>query len=137
MKKILMGIIPLMIVINSAACAQKAQKTQKKEGTQGFDINIATNVLETYMGNLTSGDTESAKKFLSEKLTKKGINLYNTDLKTISYKTDEINEVGKSGMFRVKVVRGVSGKPTTVLDSYSIKVEMDKSDYKVTDINVT
>lgn len=126
-----------MLIINIAGCKQQKQSEEKKEGKENFDINIATNILETYMGYLKAGDTESAKKLLSEKVSKKGVNLYNTDLKIFGTKTDEINEVGRSGMFRVKVARAVSGKPISVLDNYSIKVELDKNDYKITDINVT
>lgn len=136
MKKILTAVISLMLVFNVVGCKQQTQKQQKKEEKEKFDINIATNILETYMGYLNTGDMESAKKLLSDKVTKKGVNSYNTDLKILGYKTDEVNEVGRSGMFRVKVARSVSGKPTALLDNYSIKVEMEKKDYKITEINV-
>jgi uncharacterized membrane protein YgcG len=137
LKKILRIIMAVFIMVNLTSC--KGEKTneegqESKESQESFDINIATNILNTYMGYMYSGDIERAKDLYSEKISEKGIEPYPTDLKILSYKTDEVNEVGRSGVFKVKVVRGAADKVISVLDNYNIKIELNDKEYKLTEI---
>jgi hypothetical protein len=125
------------MIFTSTACKPKDNKSETKASKENFDINIATNILNSYMGYIFNGDVERAKKLYSEKLTEKGIETYSTDLKILGYNTDEVNEVGRSGVFKVKVAKSVPGKTIAVLDSYSIKVELEENEYKITEINAS
>ncbi|WP_203527904.1 hypothetical protein [Clostridium thermarum] len=135
MKKVFTAVLSIIMVFTSTACQKKENKTEVKASKENFDINIATNILDSYMGYIYAGDLENAKKLYSEKLMEEGVVVYSTDLKILGYNTEEINEVGRSGVFKVKIARSVPEKTIAVLDSYSIKVELEEKDYKITEIN--
>lgn len=105
-----------------------------KSTDQKFDIKIASNILYTYLQYLYKGDIDSAEKLYGEPLSKKNEKLSDTDLKIFGYRVDEINEVGRNGVFTVKIVKSSPEKMVSELDKYTIKVELQKDKYKITDI---
>jgi hypothetical protein len=125
------------ISISLIACNRQKQKKEGEEATQKFDIKIATNILETYMGYITKENSEDAKKLYSKELLKKHKGSSKTDLKIFGYKLDETNEVGRSAVFKVRVAKSIQDKPAATLDIYNIKVEKEENDYKISEINST
>jgi uncharacterized membrane protein YgcG len=126
----------LCITITFSGCKkQQDQKQESNEAKQKFDIKVATNIIETYMGYLTKEDMESAKKLYSEDLLEKHKGVSKTELKVFGYKMDEINEVGKSALFKVRVTKAVPDKPAATLDIYNIKVIKKEDKYLIDEVN--
>lgn len=123
-----------IIMVNFTACKGAKSNGEAQESKESFDINIATNILNSYMGYMYNGDIERGKELYSKELFEKGIEPYPTDLKILGFKTDEVNEVGRSGVFKVKVVRGAPDRVVSILDNYNIKIELKEKEYKITEI---
>ncbi|NLZ48885.1 MAG: hypothetical protein GX895_08895 [Clostridiales bacterium] len=135
MKRIFMTIMAVIIMVNLTSCKGAKSNEQTQESKERFDINIATNILNSYMGYLYNGDVQRAKDLYSKELSEKGIEPYATDVKILGFKIDEVNEVGRSAVFKVKLVRGASNKVISVLDNYNIKIELKDNEYKITEIS--
>lgn len=130
------GVFLIVVILTAFVGCSKDddQKKESEEAKQKFDIKVATNILETYMGYLIKEDMESAKKLYSEELLEKHKGTSSTDLKVIGYKMDEVNEVGKSALFTVRVAKSVPDKPIATLDMYSIKIMKEENDYLISEI---
>lgn len=125
------------ISVSLMACNRKKQQKEGEEAARKFDIKIATNILETYMGYIAKEDLESAKKLYSEELLKKQKASPKTELKVFGYKLEETNEVGRSAVFKVRVAKAMQDKPAATLDIYNIKVEKEENNYKISEIDST
>ncbi|MDF2881177.1 MAG: hypothetical protein K0R54_1734 [Clostridiaceae bacterium] len=136
-KKIVRMVIIAAVLITSScfqiACsnANKQSNNQKKENK--FDIKTATNVADTYMKYLMKEDTENAKKLYSKELLQKSDTKIDTDLKIKGYNVIDVTEMGKSGLFKIRVTRVNLKKAYTCLDEYTIKVEKEENDYKISE----
>lgn len=108
---------------------------EQKPPESSFDIKIATNLIENYMMDLMKGDKETARSLYTDELQKSSAAQSNEELPVSTYKVDEINEVGKSGVFRVKIARNSYKEPFSELDEYTIKVIKQGEGYKISDIS--
>jgi hypothetical protein len=136
-KRVIGMLLIICISVSLMACNRQKQKKEGEEATRKFDIKIATNILETYMGYITKGDLESAKKLYSKELLKKQKSSPKAELKVFGFKLDETNEVGRSAVFKVRVSKAMQDKPAATLDIYNIKVEKEENDYKISEIDST
>ncbi|MDW8801655.1 hypothetical protein P8V03_10875 [Clostridium sp. A1-XYC3] len=131
--------IIIIIVIIFVSCAfvgcKSNKKEQAKESTETFDMKAATNVTETYMKYLMKGDIENSKKFYSKELLKSSAPEENKSLKIFGYNLSDTSEVGKSGVFKLRVSRSDVTKPFASLDEYSIKISKEDTDYKINETN--
>jgi hypothetical protein len=134
MKKILSCMIVIILGVSLISCKGKDDK-KKEETKDDFDIKIATNIMESYMQYLKKEDIENAKKLYSKELSEKQKEIVKSDLKIEGFKLDEINEVGRSGLFKVRVTRSTPNKSMSILDMYNIKVEKEENEYKINEIN--
>jgi hypothetical protein len=121
--------------VTLTACKKEEKKEETDEIKQNFDIKIATNIIDTYMNYLIKEDMESGKKLYSKELLKKQKAVYQTNLKVSGYKIDETNEVGKSALFKVRVVKGTPNLPSATLDIYNIKITKEEDEYLISEIN--
>lgn len=135
MKRILTLVIAAIIMVNFTGCKGQSSNEAAEKNRESFDINIATNILNAYMGYLKNEDIERGKELYSKELIEKGVEPYPTNLKIIGYKIDEVNEVGRSGIFKVKIVRGAPDKVISILDNYHIKIELVDNEYRITEIS--
>jgi hypothetical protein len=135
-KKIICCILTIFMITSIVACKKGKEKEEEaKSEKDSFDIKIATNIVETYMGYMVENDMESAKKLYSKELAKKNKATIETDLKIFGFKMDEVNEVGKSGVFKIRVTKATTDKPSATLDMYNIKIEKEENEYKIKEIN--
>ena len=111
-------------------------KKEEEENAKvnAFEIETATNVVESYMQFIMKGDYENGKKLYTKELTKKASNMPISDIKIKGYKVTETNEVGRSGIFKVRVTRTSMDKSLSCLDEYSIKIVKDGSEYKIDEV---
>jgi hypothetical protein len=116
------------------SCASK-KKEESKSTTESFDMKAATNVADTYMKYLMKEDTENSKRFYSKELSKSSISEENRSLKILGYDLSETNEIGKSGLFKMRVSRSDVTKPFASLDEYTLKIKKEDTDYKITETN--
>lgn len=133
------GVIILLVMITCGmllACGAN-KKEESKETSEAFDMKAATNVVDTYMKYLTKEDIENSKKFYSKDLLKNTTSEDNNNLKIFGYNVTDTSEVGKSGIFKMKVARADITKPFASLDEYSIKIVKEESDYKISETNNT
>lgn len=136
-KKIVRLIAIITVLITSScfqiACSNgnKTESNAKKEAK--FDIKTATNVADTYMKYLMKDDIENAKKLYSTQLLQKSDTKIDKDLKIKGYNISDVTEMGKSGLFKIKVTRLNLKKAYTSLDEYTVKIEMEGNDYKISE----
>lgn len=137
-KKNIRIIVMLFIICSFTIIGCNQKKTEEaKETNQNFDMKAASNVSDTYMKYLVKGDIENVKKFYSKDLLKGDIREENKNLKILGYSLFDTSEVGKSGIFKMRVSRADLNKPFTTLDEYSIKVKKENNDYKIDETNNT
>ncbi|WP_027625403.1 hypothetical protein [Clostridium lundense] len=136
-KKFLLYIISLLLVINFAACKTENKKqSEEKKTEKSFDIKAAENIINGYMNYLIKEDYENAARFYSKEIVKDAPNIKNQPLKIKGFNIQEINEIGKSGLFKVKVARMNTKEAYASLEEYTIKVIKEDTDYKINDVNV-
>jgi len=118
--------------VSFSGCMNK--KEEEKPTINDFEIKTATNVVQNYMDFIMRGDYENGKKLYSKALFKKSPNMPISDMNIRGYKVTETNEVGRSGVFKVRVARTSMVKALSCLDEYSIKIVKDGAEYKISDI---
>lgn len=133
-KILVLAISLLFVQFISVGCTSK-KKEESKGTTEGFDMKAASNVADTYMKYLMKEDTENSKKFYSKELSKGATGEENRNLKILGYDLSETNEIGKSGLFKMRVSRADKSKPFASLDEYSLKIKKEGSDYKISETN--
>ena len=101
MKKFLSCLLILFCIVNITGCSNKEEETKTK--INNFEIKSATNVVESYMDFIMKEDFENGKKLYTKELYRKSANLPISNMKIKGYKVTESNEVGKSGIFKVRV----------------------------------
>ncbi|OFI06591.1 hypothetical protein CLOACE_09330 [Clostridium acetireducens DSM 10703] len=129
----------IIILFSSCKIISLKEKNNKKYDNQknNFDIKAAYDSVDTYMKELITGDIKNIEKFYSNKLLKSIKNDVKSDVKVNGYIIDEINEVGKSGIFKISVTMNSIDKPYSVLDERVIKVIKEDKDYKIDEIKST
>ncbi|MFL0269154.1 hypothetical protein [Candidatus Clostridium radicumherbarum] len=132
-KKAACYIVLMLAFMCVTGCGSKNEEKPKAQENE-FEIKVAQNVVELYMKSLMKDDLEGARKLLTKDLSLKTKDEGNSDLKVKGYSIDETSEIGKSGLFKVKVTRMNLTKPVATLDDCSIKVIMEGSDYKIGEV---
>jgi hypothetical protein len=129
-------IIATLVFVQSilSSCASN-KKEETKANTENFDMKAASNVADTYMKYLMKEDIENSKRFYSKELLKNVTGEEDKSLKILGYDLSETSEVGKSGLFKMKVSRSDVSKPFASLDEYSLKIKKEASDYKISETN--
>lgn len=102
---------------------------------ENFDMKAAANTVDTYMKYLMKNDGENIKKLYSKELLKNPLANENENLNIMGYSLNDNSEVGRSGVFKVKIVRSDLSKPFSTLDEYSVKVIKEENDYKIGEIS--
>lgn len=128
-------IVILILVYGMLVGCTANKKEESKESGESFDIKAATNVTDTYMKYLIKEDIENSKKLYSKDLTKNAATEENKNLKIFGYNLTDTSEVGKSGIFKMRVSRSDINKPFASLDEYSVKIVKEGPDYKISETN--
>lgn len=133
MKKIISCLLLLFCVLSFTACSKKEEEEKPK--VNAFEIKAAANVVENYMSFLMKEDYENSKKMYTKELFKKVTNMPVSDMKIKGYKVTESNEIGRSGVFKVRTTRTSMVASQSSLDEYAIKVVKDGAEYKISEVN--
>jgi len=133
MRKAIFYIMAFILAVTLLGC--KSEKPQEGGESNTFDIKSATNVVNTYMKYLMKEDYENGKRLYSQDLLSKLTPISDGEMKVKGYNMSEINEVGKSGVFKVKVTRTNINKASASLDEYTFKVIKDGAEYKISEIS--
>ena len=131
MKKGICYLLILMFIIALSACKSKTPEAVSST----FDISSAKNLVNTYMNNLMNQNYEINKKLYVKELAEGKNIISNNDLKITGYNISDINEIGRSGIFKVKVTRTDLKNTAASLDEYAIKIIKDGAEYKIGEIN--
>jgi len=132
MRKVISCMMAIILGVTLFGC--KSQKTQESSEANTFDIKSATNVVNTYMKYLMKEDYENGKKLYSGDLLSKITPMTDGEMKVKGFNMSEINEVGKSGVIKVRVTRTNLKKASASLDEYTFKVIKDGAEYKISEI---
>ena len=103
MKKILSCLLIVFYILSFTGCSKKEEEEKPK--VNAFEIKTAANVVESYMNFIMKEDYENGKKLYTKDLFRKVSNMPISDMKIKGYKVTESNEVGRSGVFKVRVTR--------------------------------
>lgn len=131
MKKIVSCLLILFCILSVVGCTNKEEEKPK---VNTFEIKTANNVVESYMNFIMKEDFENGKKLYTKDLQRKAINLPISNMKIKGYKVTESNEVGRSGVFKVRVTRTSNNTPLSNMDEYTIKIVKDGAEYKIGEI---
>ncbi|WP_333886640.1 hypothetical protein [Clostridium sp.] len=137
MKKIYVFKIMVIVIFFSGilfGCSSN-EKLNSTNINENFDMKAAANTVDTYMKYLMKDDIENIKKLYCKELLKNPAANGNQNLNIMGYNLSDNSEVGRSGVFKVKVVRSDLSKPFSTLDEYSIKVIKEENDYKIGEIS--
>lgn len=132
MRKAISYMMTFVLAVTLLGC--KSQKPEESGETNTFDIKSATNVVNTYMKYLMKEDYENGKRLYSQDLLSKLTYITDGEMKVKGFNMSEINEVGKSGVFKVRVTRTNLKKASASLDEYTFKVIKDGAEYKISEI---
>lgn len=136
-KKKFFIVILIFIFMFSSSCG-KLQKDSSKDTEESieksFDINAAKNIVDLYLNYLVKEDYKSAMKYYSKEMIEKRIDIKNTPLKVKGYNIEDINQVGKEGVFKLKVARTNLSEPFATLDECIMKINKEDENYKIVDI---
>lgn len=131
-KRILLCIGIVFISLSIISCS----KPKKEEILQDnkFQIKSALNIVQNYMGYIANDDYNNAKKLYTKDLEGKSENVDKNKLKVNGYNVESINEIGRSALIEMKVVRASENNSEAFLDNYNIKVIKEKADYKISEV---
>ena len=133
MKKIISCLLLAFFVLSFISCGKKEEDEKPK--VNAFEIKAAANVVENYMNFLMKEDYENSKKMYTKELFQKITNMPVSDMKIKGYKVTESNEIGRTGVFKVRTTRTSMVSSQSCLDEYSIKVVKDAAEYKISEVN--
>ena len=132
LKKIISYLLIVFCVLSFTGCSKKAEEEKPK--VNAFEIKTAANVVESYMNFIMKEDYENGKKLYTNELSRKLPNMPISDIKIKGYNVTESNEVGRSGIFKVRVTRTSMVSSLSCLDEYSIKIVKDGAEYKISEV---
>ncbi|MCB2291510.1 hypothetical protein LGK97_17450 [Clostridium sp. CS001] len=133
MKKNLSFLLILVFIFSFTACKKENKEEQPK--VNAFEIKTAVNVVESYMNFIMKEDYESAKKLFTKELFRKASNMPISEIKVKGYNIIESNEIGRSGVIKVRTTRTSMTHSLSSLDEYTIKVVKDGAEYKVSEVS--
>ncbi|MBU5486292.1 hypothetical protein KQI86_18445 [Clostridium sp. MSJ-11] len=107
----------------------------EKEIDKVFDIKAAENIVNSYMNQLIKEDYVNASKFYSKELAANTEKSNEKSLKIRGYNINEIIELGRAGIFKIRVTKMNNNRPYTSLEEVTIKIAKEDTDYKIQDIN--
>ena len=107
MKKLLSCLLLAFCILSFAGCTKIEEEDKSIANT--FEIKTATNVVDSYMNFIMKEDFENGKKLYTKDLYRKVANLPISNIKIKGYKVTESNEVGRSGVFKVKSCKNIYG----------------------------
>lgn len=131
LKKILSCLLVLFCILSIVGCTNKEEEKPK---VNTFEIKSANNVVESYMNFIMKEDFENSKKLYTKDLQRKAVNLPISNMKIKGYKVIESNEVGRSGVFKVRVTLTSNNSSMSNMDEYTIKIVKDGAEYKIGEI---
>ena len=133
MKKILSCLLVVFYVLSFTGCSKKEEEEEKPK-VNAFEIKAAGNVVESYMNFIMKEDYENGKKLYTKDLFRKVSSMPISDMKIKGYKITESNEVGRSGVFKVRITRTSMSSSLSSLDEYSIKAVKDGAEYRISEV---
>lgn len=126
-RRILFVIMIFPLIFTGCTSNKKAESNK----SNAFDIKAATNVTESYMNAVATGNVNNIKQFYGSKLSKSLTSPENGNLRISGYNIAESNEVGSAGLFKIRVSRFDLNKVFASLDEYDVRVSKEGNDYKV------
>jgi hypothetical protein len=132
LKKNLSFLLIIFCILSFAGCTKDEE--EEKVTINAFEIKTAANVTYNYMNFLMKEDYENGKKLYTKELLGKVSNMPSSDMKIRGFKITESNEVGRSGVFKVRITRSSIVSTLSGLDEYTIKVVKDGPEYKISEV---
>ena len=132
MKKLLSCLLLVFCILSFIGCSKMEEEEKPK--VNAFEIKMATYVVDSYMNFIMKEDFENGKKLYTKELYRKAISLPISNVKIKGYKVTESNEVGRSGVFKVRVARTSMDSSLSCLDEYTIKIVKDGAEYKISEV---
>lgn len=123
-----------MIFIASIFVGCSTERAEEGVAVSLFDTNKGKGIIENYFTNIRLGNFDEANSLCSDDLLNDTKDLTQGVSQITSFSDHEIVEGNKSGYFIFNVIRDSMAEPKSDLEVYTIKVENQDKDYKITDI---
>lgn len=134
MKKALSWFVICVFMGLLIGCSAENKEKEPDKEVNTFEIKAALNIVNNYMKYLMDEDYENAVTMYTKELRERTKNITSSSLKIRGYKVDEINEIGRNGLFKVKITRSDNKRTLSILDKYTIKVIKDGVNYRIDEV---
>lgn len=114
----------------------KKQNTEDVKEKDRFDIDIARNIVESYINKVSADKFDEANELLTEKVKTDVKDMKTTNLKVNGFRIEEMSEVGKGGDFEASVTKANMDKPESQIIKYKFRVIKEGVDYKIDEIKI-
>ncbi|WP_102399441.1 hypothetical protein [Haloimpatiens massiliensis] len=130
---IIMGIL-CFLCTTIIGCKNKEVDIQEQE--KKIDTNAASNLVDRYMIGLIMKDYEGVKNLYTEDMIKEQGNYKKSDIIVRGYRIEDVSEMEKNSIFKVKTISTREKSAYTSLDEYRISVIKEKDGYKIGEVNI-
>lgn len=132
MKKIICFFMSLFLIFNITGCSNKKEKITN---VNEFEITKANKLVETYIKYCMKNDFTSMNYMYSKDFKDKIKKQNNPYLKITGYKIMDSTEMGTKANIKANVVSADPNSPYTSTDVYTFKIEKEKGNYVIDDID--
>lgn len=122
-------LVLIFIIVIITGCGQKQFQSSKPK--EGFELTEAKNEVNKYMNYIYAKDYESAKAMLSEDMQKGFTAETSSNMIITGFTITEADEIGRSGLIKVRVAKETLNNSYSELDEYSIKISKVKGNYQI------
>ncbi|WP_138203357.1 hypothetical protein [Haloimpatiens lingqiaonensis] len=137
MRKRFLIIIGILCFLCTAVAGCKSKELNTQEQKKKMDTNAASNLVDRYMRGLIMKDYDGVKKMYTEDMIKEQGNYKKSDIIVRGYRVEDVAEMEKNSVFKVKAVSTREKSAYTSLDEYRISVIKEKDGYKIAEVNIT
>ncbi|WBW97907.1 hypothetical protein [Oceanirhabdus sp. W0125-5] len=141
MKKVIIFfllICNIMIISCTSSSKEKyddVKETVEKEKLHDFQLKIAENIVNNYFLFLLNENYDKVNELYTTDIKVDDIGKNDSDLKLRGYSIYEMNEVGKTAEFQVKVSYNDTSNSLAMANEFKIKVIKEEGLYRISEVN--
>ncbi len=128
-----------MLIISCASSSKEkfddVKETVEKEKMHDFQLKIAENIVNNYFLFLLNDNLDKVNELYTTEIKVDDIQKRDSNMKLRGYTIDEMNEVGKTAEFQVKVSYNDTDNSYAMANEFKIKVIKEDGLYRISEVN--
>ncbi|MCM1992079.1 hypothetical protein [Oceanirhabdus seepicola] len=128
----------IMIISCTSSSKEKyddVKQTVEEEKMHDFQLKIAENIVDNYFLFLLNDNYDKVNELYTTEIKVDDIKKNDSNMKLRGYTIDEMNEVGKTAEFQVKVSYNDTTKSFAMANEFKIKVIKEEGMYRISEVN--